>query len=331
MSSRAANRFIEESYGEQMSAIGALEPRYLRTFMAIVEAESFTRAAKRLGLSQPAISQQMTALERELNVKVLHRTGAGVKPTLAGQVLEQYARQILRKAEEAQRMLAEFDAEATGSLSIGAPLPVTSFLLAPVISEFRLRFAKCELRLEGGHTKKIVTRLLASELDVGIVLLPLDEPQLRIIEIGTDEMMAIAPPSHAWSARRHVRPQDFAEQELILWGPRAHSGHSIQKMLLDDGIFPHVAMSLDSLDPVPRFVSSGLGVAVAPHWAVLQEEQSGEIIVRPIGKTGMTRRWAIAFREHPQRAQELSAFVRICVDILPSRLAPESVPQERIA
>jgi len=314
-----------------MNAVTALELRFLRTFLAIVEAQSFTRAAKRLGMSQPAISQQMGTLERELNVKVLRRTGSGVRPTLAGEVLVQYARQILRKAEEAHRMLIEFDPAATSSLSIGAPHPVSSFLLPPVIGEFRRHFSKCELRLEGGHSKHILGRLLASEIDVGIVLLPVDEPQLRIIEIGQDEMVAIAPIGHAWTARRRVQPPDFSGEPLILWGPRCHSGQAIQGLLLENGVFPQVAMYLDNLDPVPRFVAGGLGVAVVPHWSVLEEERRREILVRPIGKTGMTRRWAVAFRERPQRAQNVDVFVRMCVEQLPERLAPELAILDRSA
>ncbi len=306
-----------------MNAFAALELRYLRTFLAVVETQSFTRAAKRLGMSQPAISQQMGILERELNVQVLHRTGSGVRPTLAGEVLVQYARQILRKVEEAHRMLVELDPTAASSLSIGAPLPVSSFLLPPVIRQFRRQYGKCELRLEGGHSKQILKRLLASEIDVGIVLLPVDEPQLRLIEIGRDEMVAIAPSDHRWTSRRRVQPQDFAGESLILWGPRCHSGYAIQGLLLEDGIFPQIAMHLDNLDPVPKFVAGGLGVAVVPHWAVLEEENRGEVLVRPIGKAGMTRRWAVAVRERGQRAHSVDAFVRMCLELLPERLAPE--------
>ena len=310
-----------------MSSITAMDLRQLRTFLTIVDAGSFTRAAKRLGLSQPAISQQIGTLERELNVKVLSRTTGGIKPTAAGEVLVQYARQILRKAEEAQRVLAEFDSNAVGRLTIGAPHPVASFLLPAVIGEFRRRFSKCELKLEGAHGKRILTRLLASELDVGIVLLPVDEPQLRIVEIGQDEMVAIAPRTHAWAACKRVHARDFADQPLILWAPCNHSGHSIQHLLLEEGVFPQVAMQLDTLEP--KLVRAGLGVAVVPHWAAVDEERRGDLLVRPIGKTGMTRRWALAFREQAQRLPNLSAFVRICLDLLPERLAPESAVHER--
>ncbi|MGH7822469.1 MAG: LysR family transcriptional regulator, partial [Candidatus Binatia bacterium] len=93
-----------------------METKHLRTFAAIVEMESFTRAGRRLGLSQSAISQQVSALERHLGVQLLRRKGSGARPTPAGEVLLQYARQILRKLDEAQRVLVDYDSERAGRL-----------------------------------------------------------------------------------------------------------------------------------------------------------------------------------------------------------------------
>src|SRR5262245_9892512 len=97
-----------------------METKHLRTFMIIVEMKSFTRAGRRLGLSQSAISQQISALERQLGVKLLRRTGAGAMPTPPGELLVQYARQILTKIDEAQRILSDYESTGAGVLRIGA-------------------------------------------------------------------------------------------------------------------------------------------------------------------------------------------------------------------
>ncbi|MGH7856614.1 MAG: LysR family transcriptional regulator, partial [Candidatus Binatia bacterium] len=91
-----------------------MDTKHLRTFLTIVEMESFTRAGRRLDLSQSAISQQIGALERQLGVELLTRKGAGARPTAAGEVLLQYARQILAKIGEAQRVLVDYDSQRAG-------------------------------------------------------------------------------------------------------------------------------------------------------------------------------------------------------------------------
>jgi DNA-binding transcriptional LysR family regulator len=300
-----------------------METKHLRTFATIVELESFTRAGRRLGMSQSAISQQVSALERQLNVKLLRRSGGGAKPTPAGEVLLQYARQILRKVDEAQHVLVDFDSAASGVLRVGAPGPALSYLLPPVLKVFRDRFPKIEVHLLNGHSTQSVERLFGGDLDLGLVTLPVRNPKVRIVDLGRDELVAIAPPSHPWADRPRVEAADFANQPLLMWGPRCQSARLIQDILLASGVFPQVAVQLDHVEAVTDLVRCGVGVAVLPQWVARGAIERGEVVARPIGKGGIARRWGVALLEDAHQAHGAKVFMQLCVEQLPPLLAAE--------
>lgn len=294
-----------------------IDAKLLRTFVTIVDLRSFTRAGRRLGLSQSAISQQIAAQERLLGVKLLLRAGKGVRPTPAGEILLHYARQILQKVDEAQRVLTAYDATGSGVLRIGAGGAACEHLLPPVLKEFHDQFPHVELRVHSGHSPLTSERLLDSELDVGMLTLPVVEPKLRLFELGRDELVVIAAPTHAWAARRRVEARELAEQPLLVYERRSSTFHIVERMLLEAGVFPRVVMEMDHLGAVAAMVSVGLGLAVVPRWAVLNEINAGRLVGLSIGKSGLYRAWGLALRAEDHQARTLRALVRLCLERLP--------------
>jgi DNA-binding transcriptional LysR family regulator len=298
-----------------------MDTRQLRTFLTIVDMQSFTRAARRLGLSQSAISQQLGALEKQLGVQLLIRSGTGARTTSAGELAVQYARQILTRVDEVQRMLADYDSSPRGVLRIGAGGAVCHHLLPEVLSEFRDAFPRVELQVRSGHSALTVERLLAGELDLGIVTVPVSQPRLRVTNLGRDELVAIVAPAHPWALRQRVQPGDFGGEPLLVYERRSRSYHLIERTLFEAGVFPQIAMELDYMDAVKAMARAGLGVAIVPRWAVTREITAAELVALPIGKSGLTRAWAVAVPEQSHRSTPLKAFVHSCTVRLPAMLA----------
>jgi DNA-binding transcriptional LysR family regulator len=298
-----------------------METKHLKTFATICELESFTRASRRLGMSQSAISQQVSALERGLGVELLARKGTGARPTPAGEVLLQYTRQILAKMDEAERLLGDYDAEGAGRLRIGAGGAMCRFLLPRVLQEFHAAFPKVELQVSSGHTRLTVDRLVDGDLDVGLVALPVSHERIRLVDLGRDELVAIVARSHPWAAERRVQPRDFAGQPLLVYERRSQTFHVSQRLLLEAGVFPKITMEIDHLEAVVEMVGVGLGAAIVPRWAVGAENGHGAIAALSIGKSGIYRSWALAFVDRPQRPQMFRAFVRLCGERLPPMLS----------
>jgi len=298
-----------------------LDAKQLRTFLTIVDMQSFTRAGRRLGLSQSAISQQVSGLEKELGVQLLVRSGAGARPSSAGEVLLQYARQILSRVDEAQRVLADYDSADLGVLRIGAGGAVCHYLLPAILKEFHDNFPRIDLHVHSGHTALTLERILDGQLDIGIVTLPVTQPKLRITELGRDELIAIAAPGHAWAERRRVQPADFAGETMLIYERRSQTFRLIERVLLEAGVFPRAGMEMDHLEAVIEMVRVGLGVAVVPRWTVQNEIARRELVGLAIGKSGLQRSWALVLSELTHPPQRLRAFVRLCSERLPVGLA----------
>lgn len=298
-----------------------LDAKLLRTFVTIVDLRSFTRAGRRLGLSQSAISQQIAAQERQLGVKLLVRAGTGVRPTGAGELLLHYARQILAKVDEAQRVLTTYEVTGSGVLRIGAGGGACEHLLPSALHAFLAECPGVELRVESGPLTRSIERLRDGDLDVALLSLPVTDPKLRIFELGRDELVVITPPDHEWAGRRRIEARDLAGQPLVIYERRSSTYQVVERVLLEAGVFPRIIMELDHLGAVAGMVRTGLGLAIVPRWAVSDDLAAGRLAALPIGRHGLSRAWGLGLRADDHEPQTLRAFVRLCLERLPPRLA----------
>ncbi len=297
-----------------------METKHLETFITTVELSSFTRAARRLGLSQSAISQQISAQERQLGVQLLIRGGKGTKTTPAGDILFQYAKQIIAKMDEARRMIAEYDERGSGTIRIGAGGASCEHLLPSVLHEFRVRFPNSEIRVISGHSDLTIERLRSGDIDVGMISLPSPTTGLQTFDLGSDELVAIAPANDPWNDLRRIPHEEFERRPLIVYERRSSAFKLFEETMVRSGIFPKVLMELDHLGAAVGMVRAGMGVSVLPGWAVQASSEKGELVTRPIGGGGLFRRWALATRSGCHLPQSVKSFVSLGIELLPARI-----------
>ncbi len=297
-----------------------IETKQLRVFKAVIDAGSFTGAGEQLGLSQPAVSQQVRALEEQLGVAVLSRSGKTPRATPAGEVLLQCARQVLDRLDETERHLEEHVKGRAGLVRIGTPEPPCNYLLPEVLVEMKKRFPRIDVRVVSGHTAATLTRLSAGEIDVALLPLPVDAPRFRTIELERDELVAVVPPDHAWVDMPFVSARDFEKQSLLVYDRASQITELTLSFLLEDGVFPRVAVEIDHLEAVKDLVQRHLGVAVVPTWAARREIASGELVAVRLGATGVTRAWGVIHPDLQPYPATLKALVRLFADALPPLL-----------
>jgi len=218
-------------------------------------------------------------------------------------------------------MLTDEEASRRGVLRIGAGGAACHYLLAEILKQFHAQFATVELHVLSGRTQLTVERLLGGDLDAGVLTLPVSEPRLRIIDLGRDELVAIVPPSHSWAARTRIQVRDLAGESLLLYERRGHTFAQIERVLLEVGVFPRVAMEMDHLEAVVEMVRVGLGVAIVPRWSVAGEVASGQLAALRIGKSGLLRSWGLGFLDEGPQPKALRGFVQLCVERLPEMLS----------
>ena len=241
-----------------------MELRRLRYFVAVANTLHFGRAAAELRIAQPALSQQIRALETELGVRLLDRNSRNVSLTAAGTVLLAEATEILRATDRARRRTLAAAAELHATLRVSyarsAPGPPTT----TIIDEFRGRFATVSLQLTSGFTATHVAGLLDGTLDLAFVHPPLQSSALECLVIAAEPMVAAVPDDHPAAAAGAITVAQLRREPVVSW-PREHSPG------LHDHIYgeiwgSHEAAPIVRVEPdeeqLLRAVSEGAGVAV---------------------------------------------------------------------
>src|SRR5262249_1829989 len=179
-----------------------LDIRHLRYFLAVAEARSFSRAADRLGISQPSVSQQMRDLETGLRVPLFQRRGKRILLTPRGLIFQEHARVILHQLENSLRELNSEPGELRGALHLGV-IPVLNVALVPqLLGSFAADHPATSIAVEEISSTEIETALEEGRMDVGLGFLTRHSPNLRYERLCTDEFTLIVPPNHRWANRR---------------------------------------------------------------------------------------------------------------------------------
>ncbi|MEE8311395.1 MAG: LysR family transcriptional regulator [Candidatus Binatia bacterium] len=300
-----------------------MEIKALRTFIAVTETGSFTRAGQRLSVSQSAVSQQIRILEKEVGTPLFTRRARNVTPTQAGNVLLPYARQITAKADEAAAVISDFEGMGRGRVAIGAGGAICHHVLPSILSEFSARFSKIEIQVLSGFTVETLDRTLDGTVDVGLLVLPITTGGLMTTELGRDELVAIAPRGHRWESLERVRARDFSDEQVVVYNRSSRTFRILERFLLEDGVFPKFAMEISDLEAVKKMVEVGLGVSVVAAWAVRREIDDGTLISRPLAPRGLYRTWGLVRRSGETATASHRAFINICKTRFASLLSSE--------
>jgi DNA-binding transcriptional LysR family regulator len=296
-----------------------IETKQLRIFRTVVEVGSFTAAGTHLRMSQPAISQQIRALEAQLGVALIVRAGRGARPTPAGEALLPYARLVLDKIAEAAVRLAEYGACHAGVVRIRTSESASTYVLPPVLAELKGRWPRLDVQVTSGHRAGTLAGLAAGDVDLALLPLPADADRFRVVEVGSDELVAVVPTAHRWAGRAVVHPAEFEGEPLVVYDRTSEITDVTSRTLFEAGVFPRPAIEIDQLEAVKEMVRSAVGVAVMPRWAVWREVAAGALAVVRIGD-GIRRVWGVLYPD--ERASILRPIVDLLREMIPGRLAP---------
>ncbi len=259
-----------------------MELRQLRGFVMVASCGSFSRAADDLNLTQPAVTTQIQALERELGIRLLERLPHHVLLTPAGERLLPYARGLLNLEEEALRAVAELKGLQSGCLRIGASPTIGSYLLPGMLSEFRRRYPGIRVIAEIAPTQRVVEALETHALDLGLVEAPVSSAVLAVDPFLTDELVLVVPAGHPWARRRSVHPNELAEQALVGREPTSGTRLLLDERLRSLGVEITPSMELGATEAIKNAVVAGLGIAFLSRLAIQSEERLGTVSVLPV-------------------------------------------------
>jgi DNA-binding transcriptional LysR family regulator len=257
----------------------------LKVFRIVAEEASFRRAAERLHLSQPAVSQQIRALEEELGATLFDRRHGRIRLTDAGSVLLGYARRGARLAEEAMAALGRARGETTGRLRVGASMTVTQYILPSLLAGFLQQHPRVEISVHSGNTEHIVAALTAGEIDTGIVEGPGSTREIFRQRLFEDRLVLIAGRRHPWPKDAAISLEALTEAPLLMRERGSGSRRVVELALRRAGLKLsdlHVALELDSIVAIVSGVEAGLGVGFVSEWAIRKEIRLGTVRAIPV-------------------------------------------------
>jgi LysR family transcriptional regulator, transcriptional activator of the cysJI operon len=298
----------------------------LKVFRTVADEASFRRAAERLHLSQPAVSQQVQALEAELGVALFDRGKGRVRLTEAGVALLPYARRGARLVEEALAALDIARGETAGTLRIGASLTVAQYILPRMLGAFRELHPRVDLAVISGNTENILAALAGSSIDLGIIEGPASSRDVFRQRILEDRLVLIVGRKYPWPAKTPVPVRTLTQVPLLMRERGSGSRHVVELALRRVGLRHkdlRIAMDLDSIVAIISAVEARLGAGFVSEWAIRKELRLGTVRVIPVegldirrdltlirrfgpvpeGPAGAFERFALAHAQNPRKAR----------------------------
>ena len=265
-----------------------MDIRQLRYFAAIVEARSFTRAADRLHIAQPALGAQVRKLEDELGTALLVRHSRGVEPTEAGELLLKHAVAIIRQVERARREVTDLSGPPRGEIALGITPTATALLATPLISACRDAYPEIALKIVEGMSEEIMRRLDENSVDIGFTYNPGAVRGVSAEPLLVEDLYLVRA-ARADDAGTVVSLREASRQRLIL--PEAGFGlrETVEAAARERGLSLDICLEINSVATMRELVEGGIGATILPFAAVRSLAEAGRLSAARIARPRLSR------------------------------------------
>jgi DNA-binding transcriptional LysR family regulator len=306
-----------------------LDVRQLRVLKEVADHGSFSAAAAALSYTQPAISQQVAALERQAGAKLVDRSTRGVRLTEAGRALVGHAEAILARLADAEADLAAIRDLRGGQVRLVSFHTGGASLIPVATAAFRQRHPGVEVSLSVAGMATALDRLKAGEVDVALLIEPNFSPQprdalLERVHLLDDPMFAVLPAGHPLAAKRTLKLADLAGETWMHDGSACCDSTVFLRACHDAGFEPRVAFENDDYSAIQGFIAAGVGVALIPQLAL--QGVRDDVVVRSLGGRAPLRRVVAATLAGGVRSPATEAMLGILQEISTDYLANNQPP-----
>jgi LysR family transcriptional regulator, low CO2-responsive transcriptional regulator len=264
-----------------------LNLKQLKVFYFVAKHLSFTRAAEELFITQPAVTMQISSLERQYGLPLFSRKKNDLTLTEAGSVLFPYAEKLVEIGFEAERALFNLKANPCGVLRLGTTKAIARYLLSPYILRFQSSFPRVRIKVDEGSSEEMAMSVVYGRNDLAIVgRIPYDDKLDAIAFPGhdRDELLLVVPGGHRLAGRKAVPLQEIAQEPLILREKGSGSRHVILEAFSKKGIAPTVLLEAGNVDFIKDLVERGAGVTILPSMNVARELREGRLEGVPLAE-----------------------------------------------
>jgi LysR family transcriptional regulator for metE and metH len=283
--------------------------RHLRLVAAVASEGTLTAAARRLFLTQPALSHQLADLERQVGTAIFNRIGKRLVPTAAGARLLETALETLQSLGDMERELKLFASGKIGALRVTSQCFTSYHWLPLVLPEFLALHPQVEFEIMPEFSANALAALTSGAADLALVYDPPAHKHVESFKLFDDEMVLIAAPGHPLAAKPFVAAQDFADVHLLLHYRDPEGSSLFQRVLIPNQVTPAKVSAVRLTEAIVALAAAGIGCAVVPRWTVAPALRDGKLAATRVTEAGLYRGWyALAL---PQVAG-----IRYCLDFI---------------
>lgn len=288
----------------------------LKVFRAVARHLNFSRAAEELLLTQPAVTQQIKALEQEYGVPLFDRGGGRVALTIAGNTLLPYAEKLKELSDEAYGAVAGAAGSHAGKLALGASQTIGQYLLPNLVAAFLRENPRIAVTAISGNTDAMLEALAAHRIQLAMIEGPGLRKDFHIEPFMEDRMVLVVPASHEW-ADQEIRPEELRGAPLLMREFGSGSRRVVEAALTKAGLKKNdieTTMELDSTEGLLSAVEAGLGIAFVSRWAVRNQLALGTLGTARVKGLRLARKFSLAYPSGPEPGGNAGVFRSFILD-----------------
>lgn len=283
----------------------------LKVFCDLTETESFTKAAQINGVTQSAVSQTISSLERQFKSLLIERSKKNFRLTAEGEVLYDYSKQILQTYDALQSKLQEIQDIISGNIRVATIYSIGLHVLPPYLKKFLKSYPTVNVHVEYRRPNQVYEDVLGNVVDLGLVAYPARDAKLEIVPLRKDPLVLICHPNHPLAKQKSVKLKALSGQKFVGFERDIPTRKAVDKMLKDHGASVEHVMEFDNIETVKRAVEIDSGISIVPQETIRQEVANASLAAVQLEGSDHFRPLGVIYKKNKVLSPAIKQFIAV--------------------
>jgi len=286
----------------------------LKVFCDLAETESFTKAAQINSVTQSAVSQQISSLERQFKSLLIERSKKQFRLTREGQVLYDYSKQIIQSYDSLHSQLQDLKNIISGTIRVATIYSIGLHDLPPYIKKYMKSYPTVNVHVEYRGATQVYEDVLSNVVDLGLIAYPIKDAKLEIIPLRKEPLVLVCHPDHPFTKKKSIKLEALEGQKMISFEPDTPTRKALDKILKEQGVTVQHVMEFDNVETVKRAVEIDTGLSIVPQGSVIQEIEKQTLVAVKIEDGEFYRPIAAIYKKNRVLSPAMKQFLNTLKD-----------------
>ena len=283
----------------------------LKVFCDLAETKSFTKAALINNVTQSAVSQTISALERRFSSLLIERSKKNFRLTPEGDVFYDYSKRILQTCDALHSKLQEIENVISGNIRVATIYSIGLHVLPPYVTRFLQRYPSVNVHVEYRRDNQVYENVLGNVVDLGLVAFPTRDSRLEIVNLRSDKLVLICHPQHPFAERKSIKIKALSGQKFINYGRDIPTRKALDKIFKQHRVTVDQVMQFDNIETVKRAVEIDSGVAIVPLETISQEIANETLKAVELENGAYSRALAVIYKKNKVLSPAIKQFIAL--------------------